>query len=73
MNSVRPGPFGQLCRPDNFVFGQSGAVMPKTTGPKSITLKETSSYRFRAGRYSENRVKVETVLRVLSWHIPYSL
>jgi hypothetical protein len=25
MDSVRAGPFGQLFRPDNFVFGQSGA------------------------------------------------
>lgn len=25
MDSVRSGPFGHLFRPDNFVFGQSGA------------------------------------------------
>uniref|UniRef100_A0A9J8B6K1 Tubulin, beta 2A class IIa n=1 Tax=Cyprinus carpio carpio TaxID=630221 RepID=A0A9J8B6K1_CYPCA len=25
MDSVRSGPFGQIFRPDNFVFGQSGA------------------------------------------------
>lgn len=25
MDSVRSGPFGQIYRPDNFVFGQSGA------------------------------------------------
>jgi len=25
MDSVRAGPYGQLFRPDNFVFGQSGA------------------------------------------------
>ena len=25
MDSVRAGPFGQLFRPDNFVFGQNGA------------------------------------------------
>ena len=25
MDSVRAGPFGQLFRPDNFIFGQSGA------------------------------------------------
>ena len=24
MDSVRAGPFGQLFRPDNFVFGQTG-------------------------------------------------
>lgn len=25
MDSIRSGPYGQLFRPDNFVFGQSGA------------------------------------------------
>jgi tubulin beta len=25
MDAVRAGPFGQLFRPENFVFGQSGA------------------------------------------------
>lgn len=25
MDSVRSGPFGQIFRPDNFIFGQSGA------------------------------------------------
>ena len=25
MDAVRAGPFGQLFRPDNFIFGQSGA------------------------------------------------
>ena len=25
MDSVRAGPYGQLFRPDNFVFGQTGA------------------------------------------------
>jgi hypothetical protein len=27
MDSVRAGPFGQLFRPDNFVFGQSGEYL----------------------------------------------
>jgi len=36
MDSVRAGPFGQLFRPDNFVFGQSGAG---NTGLKVTTLK----------------------------------
>ena len=25
MDSVRSGPYGQIFRPDNFVFGQTGA------------------------------------------------
>ncbi len=29
MDSVRAGPFGQLFRPDNFVFGQTGAGIKK--------------------------------------------
>lgn len=28
MDSVRAGPFGQLFRPDNFVFGQTGEHIP---------------------------------------------
>ena len=27
MDSVRSGPYGQLFRPDNFVFGQSGKLL----------------------------------------------
>ena len=33
--------YGQVFRPDNFVFGQSGAR--KTTGPRGITQKEQIS------------------------------
>ena len=29
MDSVRAGPFGQLFRPDNFVFGQTGNILVK--------------------------------------------
>ena len=32
MDSVRSGPFGQIFRPDNFVFGQSGAGNNWTKG-----------------------------------------
>ena len=32
MDSVRAGPFGQLFRPDNFVFGQTGAGNNWATG-----------------------------------------
>ena len=28
MDSVRSGPFGQIFRPDNFIFGQAGASHP---------------------------------------------
>lgn len=29
MDCVRSGPFGQIFRPDNFVLGQSGQVIPE--------------------------------------------
>jgi len=32
MDSVRSGPYGQIFRPDNFVFGQSGAGNNWATG-----------------------------------------
>ena len=35
MDSVRAGPFGQLFRPDNFVFGQTGAGNNSAKGPST--------------------------------------
>ena len=44
MDSVRAGPFGQLFRPDNFVFGQTGAGnnWAKATTPKVQNLSIVS-------------------------------
>jgi hypothetical protein len=56
MDSVRSGPFGQLFRPDNYVFGQSGA------GRSSIILC------FERGRYkakSENSEQQKLVIQVM--------
>ena len=39
MDSVRAGPFGQLFRPDNFVFGQTGATNPRNPRQKSVKMK----------------------------------
>ena len=39
MDSIRAGPYGQIFRPDSFVFGQSGLEI---IGPKVTTLKERS-------------------------------
>ena len=44
MDSVRSGPYGQVFRPDNFVFGQSGAGNNwakghYTEGKKLVTSK----------------------------------
>jgi hypothetical protein len=38
MDSVRSGPFGQIFRPDNFVFGQSGAGNNWAKGHYTILL-----------------------------------
>uniref|UniRef100_A0A8D3E845 Tubulin/FtsZ GTPase domain-containing protein n=1 Tax=Scophthalmus maximus TaxID=52904 RepID=A0A8D3E845_SCOMX len=39
MDAVRSGPFGQIFRPDNFVFGTAVLV---TTGPRVTTPRERS-------------------------------
>ncbi|KAH8612471.1 Tubulin FtsZ family GTPase domain [Trypanosoma vivax] len=40
MDSVRAGPYGQIFRPDNFIFGQSA---PATTGRRATTRRVRSS------------------------------
>ncbi|CAK0900672.1 unnamed protein product [Prorocentrum cordatum] len=40
MDSVRAGPFGQLFRPDNFVFGQTGWCTSKSS--TSFSLQQRS-------------------------------
>uniref|UniRef100_A0A8C9XFJ3 Tubulin beta chain n=1 Tax=Sander lucioperca TaxID=283035 RepID=A0A8C9XFJ3_SANLU len=42
MDSVRSGPFGQIFRPDNFVFGQSGAG---NNWAKAVSVCRVSSSR----------------------------
>uniref|UniRef100_A0A8D0UZ64 Tubulin beta 4B class IVb n=1 Tax=Sus scrofa TaxID=9823 RepID=A0A8D0UZ64_PIG len=45
MDSVRSGPFGQIFRPDNFVFVTGllqVRVVPGTTGPRGTTQKAQS-------------------------------
>uniref|UniRef100_A0AAQ4QF31 Tubulin/FtsZ GTPase domain-containing protein n=1 Tax=Gasterosteus aculeatus aculeatus TaxID=481459 RepID=A0AAQ4QF31_GASAC len=44
MDSVRSGPFGQIFRPDNFVFGQSGAG---NNWAKAVTACRVSSSHTR--------------------------
>jgi len=39
MDSVRAGPFGQLFRPDNFVFGQTGKLFVLVVGCVRVWLK----------------------------------
>lgn len=38
MDSVRSGPFGQIFRPDNFVFGESWAESTVREGPSFLSL-----------------------------------
>lgn len=42
MDSVRAGPFGQLFRPDNFVFGQTGTAI--ITPEMSFRFVETLKF-----------------------------
>uniref|UniRef100_A0A2K5QPT8 Tubulin beta 6 class V n=1 Tax=Cebus imitator TaxID=2715852 RepID=A0A2K5QPT8_CEBIM len=39
MDSVRSGPFGQLFRPDNFIFGQTGAGNNWAKGASSLRTR----------------------------------
>ncbi|KAK5906710.1 hypothetical protein CesoFtcFv8_004631 [Champsocephalus esox] len=43
MDSVRSGPFGQIFRPDNFVFGQSGAGNNWAKGMDEMEFTEAES------------------------------
>ena len=36
MDSVRSGPFGQIFRPDNFIFGQVSFFLPSQSPPGSL-------------------------------------
>ena len=36
MDSVRSGPFGQIFRPDNFIFGQVSLFLSSQTRPGSL-------------------------------------
>ena len=51
MDSVRSGPYGQIFRPDNFVFGQSGAgnnwAKGHYTEGKYIAILDTFAYTCR--------------------------
>nr|KAF6488234.1 hypothetical protein HJG63_020098 [Rousettus aegyptiacus] len=48
MDSVRSGPFGQIFRPDNFVFGQSGAGNNWAKQYRALTVPELTQQMFDA-------------------------
>eukprot|EP00438_Fugacium_kawagutii_P015479 Skav228302 [mRNA] locus=scaffold2960:22986:37429:- [translate_table: standard] len=56
MDSVRAGPFGQLFRPDNFVFGQTGA---------GNNWAKATSMLPRQGHYTEGAELIDSVLDVV--------
>lgn len=51
MDSVRSGPFGQLFRPDNYVFGQSGAgtysILSKLIVSSSVPYYSRKMFAFQ--------------------------
>ena len=50
MDSVRAGPFGQLFRPDNFVFGQSGAGNNWAKVTETLKKKKVRIYKLNISR-----------------------
>jgi tubulin beta len=67
MDSVRSGPLGSLFRPDNFVFGQSGAGNNWAKGRKSLAppfpFSERTDMAFPD--YTEGAELVDSVLDVV--------
>ncbi|KAL3612889.1 hypothetical protein D5086_003909 [Populus alba] len=63
MDSLRSGPYGQIFRPDNFVFGQSGAgkklrivIACKLTAPYAMLVLNFFSWKLVFSIFtSENR------------------
>jgi len=56
MDSVRAGPFGQLFRPDNFVFGQTGAG-------KNLNLTFTCTVNPPLRLYAHVKVSTKVLVR----------
>lgn len=48
MDSVRAGPFGQLFRPDNYVFGQSGAGTLIRISQSQVAVAYVNRYTYGA-------------------------
>lgn len=49
MDSLRAGPYGQIYRPDNFVFGQSGAGNNWAKGHYTEGEKQNMDFRLSKG------------------------
>ena len=58
MDSVRSGPFGQIFRPDNFVFGQSGAGNNWAKGHYTEGNQSRSTYGKLKNSYTAPRISI---------------
>ncbi|PPD96698.1 hypothetical protein GOBAR_DD06272 [Gossypium barbadense] len=78
MDSVRTGPYGQIFRPDNFVFGQSGAGNNWAKGHYTegaelidsvldVVRKEAENCDCLQGKFLNLNTKDSTFLRELRW------
>merc|ERR1711970_1563844 len=76
MDSVRSGPFGQIFRPDNFVFGQSGAgnydcehVVFKDCSPSSlveVSVKKAGQVHYIKVVLANNKYELELPKQIRS-------
>ena len=68
MDSVRSSPFGQLFRPDNFVFGRLGARLYRIIHP-ALSLpclgQSGAGNNWAKGHYTEGAELVDSVLDVV--------
>ena len=60
MDSIRTGPYGQIFRPDNFVFGQSGAGNNWAKGHYTRELSLLIQFLILLGR----RLRIVTAYKV---------
>ena len=66
MDSVRSGAYGQIFRPDNFVFGQSGAGWLNVLFANWLSSQNgVSGNNWAKGHYTEGAELVDSVLDVV--------
>ena len=65
MDSVRSGAYGQIFRPDNFVFGQSGAGVSNCSLDMYDQPPDCAGNNWAKGHYTEGAELVDSVLDVV--------
>ena len=65
MDSVRSGAYGQIFRPDNFVFGQSGAGASNCSLDMYDQPPDCAGNNWAKGHYTEGAELVDSVLDVV--------